>query len=256
MLTRSAGLARYITCNRNTGGNNVKRTYAVAGALALGALVASTAQAQSDHLNFGGSARVSDAPGSGGSQLFIDFLQDADTPNPGDPGTIRAVETIDGAFDPEITVGTTGAIRDLTISTSGVENTPVSNFITIGGYSFTLTSSAPGSGDVNFGPIALDGNGGGTSASLGVFGTVTGGDFGTTVRNFTGLFTAQFAGMTPTEVFNAVNSGGALPVSFSANITVGSVVPEPSTYLLLGTGIAGLGLFGLRSRRRSSGGIA
>jgi len=43
--------------------------------------------------------------------------------------------------------------------------------------------------------------------------------------------------------------GTAANTTIAANIT--SVVPEPSTVLLLGSGIAGLGLFGLRSRRRS-----
>jgi hypothetical protein len=228
---------------------------AVVGTLALGALAASAApaQAQGDRLNLTGSANLSNAPGSGGAELFIDFLLNASTPNPNVPGTITAVETINGAFDPEITPGTTGTIRDLTVSMSGVVGTPVNNFVTIGGYSFTLNSTPEGN---TFGPISLVDTGAGTSAFFGVFGTVTGGDFGTTSRNFTGIFTAQFSDMSPDEVFNAVNSGGTLPVGFSAEFSVGSVVPEPSTYLLLGTGIAGLGLFGLRSRRRSTGGVA
>jgi len=232
----------------------VKRTYAVVGALALGALVASTTTAQAQEgsrLNFVGSANVFDAPGSGGANLFLDFLIGGATGGAG--GTVSATETIDGTFLPEIGVGTVGTIQDLTISPTGVVGAPIDPFVSIGGYTFTLDTSPAGS---TFGPISLVGVGSSTSAFFGVFGTVTGGDFGSTVYSYTGIFTAQFAGKTPAQVFDAVNSGGTLPVGFSAEFTVGSVVPEPSTYLLLGTGIAGLGLFGLRSRRRSSGGVA
>jgi hypothetical protein len=222
----------------------------VVGALALGALVASTTTAQAQtgsRLNFTGSANVANADESG-VNLFIDFLAE------GPGGSVTAVETVSGVFDPEIVPGMTiGNITDLTVSPTGVVGLPVDPFVTIGGYTFTLTSAPEGS---TFGPISLIGTPAGTSALFGAFGTVTGGDLGDNVYGFTGIFTAQFANQTPAQVFNAVNSGGTLPVGFSAEFTVGSVVPEPSTYLLLGTGIAGLGLFGLRSRRRTSGGVA
>jgi hypothetical protein len=60
------------------------------GTLAFGALVASATMVQAqDRLNFTGSADLHDVPGSGGSQLFIDFLIGGTTSGAG--GTPRPV---------------------------------------------------------------------------------------------------------------------------------------------------------------------
>jgi hypothetical protein len=225
------------------------RSAALVGTLSFGALAVSagSAEAQSNRLNFTGSADLYDAPGSGGTNLFIDFLTGGAVEGP-PTGTVEAIETIDGVFDPEITVGTTGTITDLTVSSSGVVGTPIDPFLTIGGYTFTLENAPLADpGPFNFGPITLVGTPTGTVGFFGVRGTVTGGDFGVTERMFTGLFTAQFIGRTPAQVFGQVNSGGTLPVSYSAEFQV-AVVPEPSTYLLLGTGLGMLGLIGYRRR--------
>lgn len=238
--------------NRSFGMGRSSLAKAVAiGSLALGsvAMAGTAAQAQ-DRLNFEGAANLSDAPGSGGTLLFIDFLTDGAVTGP-PTGTVVAVETISGAFDPEIVANETeGVITDLTVGAEGVVGLPVNPFLTIGGYTFTLDGASEGNA---FGPISLVPVGGSTAGFFGVFGSVTGGDFGTTMRSYEGVFTAQFAGMTPEEVFTAVNSGGTLPVAFSAEFTIGeaAVIPEPSTYLLVATG---LGVLGLISRRRRTQG--
>jgi hypothetical protein len=227
-----------------------RRSYVVkavaVGLVAFGALTgaATSAEAQA-RLNFEGSALVRDQPGSGGENLLIDFLLNGETAGPTN-GTVVAVETISGEFTPEISAGTNGQIQDLVINTSGVVGAPVENFLTIGGYTFSLESTAEGN---TFGPISLFGIGNSTTAAFGVFGTVMGPDF-MDARNYQGVFTAQFAGQTPADVFNAINSGGTLPVSFSAEFIVAEaqVVPEPSTYILLATGLGALGLVGLRRR--------
>jgi|SRR5688572_14768251 hypothetical protein len=222
---------------------------AVVGALAFGALVASAPAAEAqDRLNFTGSANLFDAPGSGGTLLFIDFLTGATGGPP--TGTVTAKETINGVFDPEIVPDVTmGTIRDLTVGPTGVVGVPISNFLTIGGYTFSLNSTAEGN---TFGPLSLIGTPAGTSGFFGVFGTVTGGDFGSMMHNYTGVFTAQFAGMTPDEVFAAVNSGGTLPVGFSAEFAIQqAVIPEPSTYLLMATGLGALGFIGRRRRTQA-----
>lgn len=233
-----------------------RRSYVVkaaaVGLVAIGALAgtATSAEAQA-RLNFEGSARVSDQPGSMGENLLIDFLvagTTAGTPT----GTVTAIETINGEFVPEITVGTQGVIQDLVINAGGVvgsaagDPTPIDNFLVIGGYTFSLNSAADGN---VFGPISLFEIGGSTTAAFGVFGTVMGPDF-LDARNYQGVFTAQFAGQSAAQVFDAINSGGTLPVSFSAEFVVAEaqVIPEPSTYILLATGLGALGLVGLRRR--------
>ena len=229
-----------------------RRSYVVkaaaVGLVAFGALAgtATSAEAQA-RLNFEGSALVTDpnpAPDVGGT-LLIDFLVNGETAGPA-AGTVYAVETISGEFTPEINAESEGVIRDLVVTPGGVAGTPINDFLMIGGYTFSLESTAEGN---TFGPISLFQVGGSTTAAFGVFGTVMGPDF-MDARNYQGVFTAQFAGQTPTEVFRAIDRGTTVPVSFSAEFIVAEaqVVPEPSTYILLATGLGALGLVGLRRR--------
>ena len=228
--------------------------------LSLGAVVAPASAQAPSRLNITGSANLQNQPGSGGANLLIDFLFGSPEPTTaGTPGgTVTAVPTISGVFMPGITTGTQGTIQDLIVGPGGfigaggaggatVGSLPIANFMTIGGYTFSLTGGPSGN---TFGPISLFDIGTGTTASFGVRGFVTGGAFGTAPQAYQGVFTAQLSGLTPTQVFNAVNSGGTLPVSFSGEFTVG-VIPEPSTYALLATGIGALGLVARRRRTQA-----
>lgn len=214
--------------------------------MALGAVSATASAQPQSFLNFVGAAVVRDPSGGGGPTLLIDFLLNEATPGAAD-GTISATETINGVFDPEIVPGTPGTVRDLLVNNSGVIGAPVANFVQIGGYTFTLTGTDDGNA---FGPISLFPVGNNTLATFGVNGTVTGGDYGTRVRRFDGVFTAQFAGDSPSEVFNDINTGNPRRVSYSAEFVV-AAIPEPSTYALMATGLIGL-VGAARLRRRST----
>jgi hypothetical protein len=195
-----------------------------------------TADAQPSRLNIVGSVNVAEV--GGGPNILLDFL------NP-----VVAIPTVDGVFLPEIVpFVTTGTMNDVEVSAAGCANCPVSPLLTIGGYVFTLTSTplAP-AGPFNFGSVALAATATGTTASMAARGTVTGGDFGANVVPFEALFTAQFVGDSPFDVFNDIDTGGTRNVSFSAEFVVG-VIPEPSTYALMATGL--LGLVGAAAARR------
>ena len=224
--------------------------------LSFGAVAAAsgTAVAQTgSRVNLTGSALVGNQPGSNGANLLIDFL--AGSPEPitaGTPtGTFTATQVINGVFVAPggITSGAQGTIQDLTASNGGFGSLPVANFLTIGGYSFSLTSAPNGN---TFGPISLFDTGTGTAATFGVNGVVTGPGLSDPYF-YTGVFTAQFAGRNPSQVFTDINEGTNLPVGFSAELTIGanSVVPEPSTYALLATGMGALGVVARRRRQQA-----
>ncbi len=222
--------------------------------LALAAVaVPGTAAFAQDQINFTGAARV--ANGASPDLLAIDFLT-GNVMSPGLPGTITTTQTVDGVFAAGgIVPGvTTGLVQDLTFSSAGVLHAPLNPFVTLGGFTFSLTSTplAGGTTPPNFGPVQLTQLGNNTSAAFAVNGLVTAGP-SAVGRLYSGIFTAQFANQTPTEVFNTINSGGALPVSFSANfaLTPSSTVPEPSTYALLGAGLSALGVVARRRRAQA-----
>ena len=211
-----------------------------------------TAAAQTgSRVNVTGSANVGNQPGSGGANLLVDFLFGSPEPTiAGTPnGTVTATQVINGVFSGPgaIVSGTQGNILDLVASQTNVIGLPIANFMTLGGYTFSVTSSPGGN---TFGPISLFDVGTGTAATFGVNGVVTGPGLANPYL-YTGIFTAQFAGRSPSQVFNDINTGTNLPVGFSAEFTIGAntVVPEPSTYALLATGIGALGMVARRRRQ-------
>ncbi len=212
--------------------------------LSIGALAAPTAAQAQNVINFTGSANVRDAlPGGGGDFLLIDFLTNA-VPGFGTAGTVTTIPDTDL---PGVGIGATGQLRDLRASSTGFTGTPVSPFLTVGGYTFTLTGSDLGN---TFGPVSLFPVGSNTLATFNVNGTVTGGAFGSTINPFNGTFTTQFVNIAPAALFNQINSGGTANASFSATLTV-AAIPEPSTYALLATGMGALGLVARRRRQQA-----
>ena len=215
---------------------------AMVATLSLGALAApvATASAQ-DVFSIEGPVSLQDVSGRP-DLLLLDFLQ----------GNVIVRGTSTGAFA-GLAAGANVNIMDLQVANSipGFQGIPMANFMSVGGYTFTLTgvqsATLPAPGGLTWGPIAISPSGNGSSATFNVVGVVTGGAYGAQGANYSGVFTSQFANLTPTQVFNQINSGGTVTTTFSAQFTA-TVIPEPSTYALMATGLLGLG--GLAARRR------
>jgi hypothetical protein len=220
------------------------RVAAVA-AVVASATLAQPVSAQLSQLNIVGSVRIfQQAPGAA-NNVIIDFR-----PNGTGVGTVRTCcfagdQTGIFGFIPD---GTTGTNLDFVFGPAGmppVTPTPTP-FLSLGGFTFTVTSFGPG--NVPGTPIALVQDGTAVNASLTVNGFVTGPGL-TGPRNFSGSYTTQFPGTTIAQVINQVENNTGFSKTLSATFTV-SAIPEPTTVALMGTGL--LAIVGVGLRRRTN----
>jgi PEP-CTERM motif len=190
-------------------------------------------------------------------------------PGPG-PVNFGIVSPLTGAFVPLL--GTGAVLANLDAITSGV-GVPLSlaNFLTFAAaptYSGTLTSiangvfssaacgAAPAAGQTCT-PLAaapsylpafdLVNTAFGSTLSFGLSGTLVDSS-DASVSNFSGVVTAQFAGLSYQQVLAALVGGGTVTAAYSANFL--AVVPEPATSALVGVAAVGLAL---AARRRTPG---
>ena len=226
------------------------------------------ASAQENRINFQGTLNVTPIPlVPNAPDLSIDFLSGAlgfagQTIAGGTTGTLDVSAGL-GIFS-VVPIGLNNAtIADLRINSTGLGapfttlqlNQPPSTspFLVAGGFQFfatefvNQTSTATG---IAFGPILLTSLGTSTVGSVAVRGFVQGNGLTGTGNRFDGGLTTIFASSTPLQVFNTVNDGGtftrrAVGVEFDVKM---NVVPEPSTYALMGIGLAALGMVARRRR--------
>lgn len=229
----------------------LKRTAAVTAGLAL---AAGTAAAQpSGTLNFGGSLRITTAGG-----LFIQILNGGVV----ESGSIIAntgTFGIGGALP--VPTGTPGVHAGFA-PVPGAQ--AISPLLTLGGYTFNLagifagvnpvgtcltagTECTPAGSAINLENIG----GGNSSATISLFGTVTGSGAAAGTSNFEGILSAQFTSPYQ-DVVNTLVTTGEFETTFSGSFTATpAVIPEPSTYVLMGSGILALAGVSMRRRRTS-----
>ena len=217
-------------------------------------LVATPVVAQAQQvLNFSGTALINDPDPTvnpTGGVLTIDFLTRSGTTLVTGParGTIDA-----GSNTLGITAGTLGDISDLTATPAApfFQGLPNTNFVTLGGYTFSLMGSQQGN---TFGPISLFQQGSNVLAGFNVNGMIVASTTNPSLvgATYTGSFSTQFNNITTAQLIQRIDLGQGLQSDFSARFDITAptnVIPEPSTYALMASGVAMLGVFARRRRQ-------
>ena len=231
--------------------------------LATGVVCASTASASPLGL-------IRFDSGSGGVTVGINFV-DWTPPVDGTNGTfvVGSGTTLTSALGSPA-VGSTGSFADLTGGTVSVSNFMI--FASNPGLAFDLAFVGPGSANSNCSglgvgqscsiflgsPVILTATGTGTAVSLSAGGTARD---GTTPSNWTGNFTTQITGTSPAQIQSLFGCTPGAPATACTNptATVSSTysgeflatavpTPEPTSVVLLGSGLLGLALI----RRRKT----
>jgi hypothetical protein len=231
----------------------VKAALAASLSVASIAVTASPAVAQTGSISFTGSVDLYNDPLDPTlNTLYIDFLGGAIIGR----GLLSTVMFPTGVFNAPFVP--TASVSDLRVhpATTTLASMP---FLTYGGYTFDVVPAGfiPAAGyTFNYGSVGLIQAGPNVAAALALTGTVNGPGLPIN-QSFAGLFTTQFDNMTIAELLAAVNSpptadnpnGGLRNHGVSASFGYRlNVIPEPSTYLLMAIGLAGLGVVARRRR--------